>query len=104
MSQGDSEVRAMSNILKELKYTHQIKMNADNSGAISMVEKRDTQNCRHIDVAYRAIEESAATGLIHIEHVRGTELEADLLTKSLPKINHYKLLGRIMNVEIDDSV
>ena len=98
MSQGDAEVRSISNILNELKIKHSVLMFADNTGAIAMCEKRDSRNLKHIDIAYRVVEESIAEGKMKVNHIPGELMEADLLTKSLSKDRHEKLTRLIMNL------
>ena len=97
MSAGDSEVRAIQNILIELRIKHEVQMKVDNSGAIAIAENRDSKNCRHIDVAYRVVEEAIASGRYSISHLGGESMEADIFTKSLPKYKHEKFSSEIFN-------
>lgn len=98
LSSADTEVRIYSNFLNELKVDHRVVLKTDNSAAVDIAYRRDSRNCRHIDVAYRAIEESLAVGRIDkLVHIPGEINDADLLTKSVGYNRHELLCNNIMN-------
>ena len=97
MSTSESELQAIFNLLTEMGFQIERCMYVDNTGAIAIAHKQDSARCRHVDVAYQAIEEVLAKGEIMIKHQRGTKLKADLLTKSLKCEMHEYVVSRIFN-------
>lgn len=97
LSLADSELRALINILNELELPFSAKVQCDNTGAKSIAEKSLTKGCRHVEIAYRSIVESIEKGLYVLEYVPGTEILADIMTKSLTAAKHHVLADQIMN-------
>lgn len=60
--------------------------------------KKLTENCmfykrsKHIDVRFHFIREAVANNLVKIVYLPTTCMPADILTKSLPSVKHYKFL------------
>jgi hypothetical protein len=63
----------------------------DNQAAIKLSQNpRQHNRTKYIDVRYHFIRESCQQGLIKLVHVPTTEMLADILTKSLPRVKHEK--------------
>lgn len=98
LSAADTEARSYSNFLNELGVDHRVVLKTDNSAAIDIAYRRDSRNCRHIDVAHRVVEESLAVGRVDkLIHIPGEINDADLLTKSVSYDRHELLCNNIMN-------
>ena len=66
----------------------------DNQSAIKLTKNPLHSNrSKHIDVRYHRIQELVATKVIDVIHLAGTEMVADIMTKSLGKILHAKFVA-----------
>ena len=77
---------------------HCVILKTDNSTAVDIAYRRDSHNCRHVDVAHRVVEESLAVGRVKkLIYIPGKINDADLLTKSVSYGRHELLCNSIMN-------
>ena len=51
---------------------------------------------RHVAIAYHAVREAYATGLVDLFHISGTDNPADVLTKPLGRILFFKHTNRML--------
>lgn len=94
MSRGESEVRFLRNVLGELN----IQSYVDSTSAIQIAEKRESRNCRHIDVAYHTTQRAILEGNISLLSIPGENQLADILTKALGNEKHEKLTKMLLNL------
>ena len=68
----------------------------DNEPVIKCVNARKpTTRSRHIDIQHFAIQEWKETGILVLQHIKGTINPAELLTKALPWVLHLRHSQRI---------
>ena len=92
------EVMYLKSFLKELKFENilQVKIFNDNQGAISLASNHQHHaRTKHIDIRYHFIRDALKDGSIKLDHVRTTEMIADILTKGLPGNQHQVCLKRM---------
>jgi len=96
-TQATKEAIWMTKLMKELGYMKEKKamvIRCDKQGAISLT-KNPTQHARtkHIDVQHHFVREQVENGEVTFEYCSTEEMVADVLTKALPKEQHYKLIS-----------
>lgn len=73
-----------------------IPINNDNQGAIALADNPVFQaRSKHIEVQYHWIREQIAEGKFTLSYVPTSEMQADLLTKALPRILHSRFCEKI---------
>ena len=82
----------------ELSLNYSVFLHVDSTSAIQVTERRDSRNCRHVGVAYRAVEEATEKGTIVIDHIDGDDQLADILTNALPRVKHERLTKTILKL------
>lgn len=93
LSHATSESMYLTMLLEELGYKQQsIPILVDNQAAIAISkDPKHHSRTRHIRMRYHHTRHEVATGNVSIEHLKGTELPADLMTKGLTLAPHEKL-------------
>ncbi len=87
----------MTKLMKELRYMKKKKVmviRCDNQGTMSLT-KNPTQHARtkHIDVQHQFVRERVENGKVTFEYCSTEDMVADVLTKTLPKEQHNKLIS-----------
>ncbi len=87
-------------MLKELNRTCQENVIfCDNKSTICLAKNPEYHaRSKHIDIRHHFIREKIETGEIKIEFKASETMSADILTKGLPKIKHYKCM-ELMNIK-----
>jgi hypothetical protein len=69
-----------------------IKIFEDNQGCIAMAKNPvNHERTKHIDIKYHFVRELVADGVIEISYLETEEMQADILTKGMPRDRHVKL-------------
>ena len=73
----------------------------DNQGAIALTKEspKKRQRTKHIDVRFHFIRSQKN---VHVEYVCSKDNLADIMTKSLGKLNHNKSAGILQDTDIGD--
>jgi hypothetical protein len=84
----------LNQLLNELgRNSEKIKIFCDNKSTICLTANPEFHSrSKHIDIRYHFIREKVKQDLLQIEYLQTEEMEADILTKGLPKIKHYKAI------------
>jgi predicted lipase len=95
-TQATKEAIWMEKLMKELGYMKEKKamvIRCDNQGAISL-RKNPMQYARtkHIDVQHHFVQQRVENGEVTFEYCSTKDMVADVLTKTLPKERHNKLI------------
>ena len=92
LSHATSEAIYLTSFLEELGYKQDtVPIFADNEAAIAIcAEAKHHSRTRHIRMRYHHTRHEVSTGMVRVKHMKGSELPADLLTKSLPLQTHRK--------------
>ncbi len=88
LATASAEAIWLQGLLKKLgwKNVSPIPIFSDNEGGIRLAKHDSVTNLtKHIDVQYRFIHQTIKQGKISVQHMAGTDLPADGLTKPLPK-------------------
>jgi len=65
----------------------------DNQAAESIAKHEpEYQRSKHIDVRYHFVRDHFGKGTFNIKHIPGDQQIADILTKPLPRIKHYRIV------------
>ena len=68
-------------------------MYCDNKSTICLSKNPEFHSrTKHIDIRYHFIKEKITEKIIKIEYIPTDQMLADILTKALPRIKHYKAL------------
>lgn len=75
------------------QFSSPITIMCDNQSAISLT-KNNTHHSRtkHIDIRHHFVRECISTNQVDVKFISSTQQIADILTKPLPKLKHYKCL------------
>lgn len=87
------EVLYLSSLLKEIGLLNLSKttMYADNQGAIYIANDTGYHaRSKHIDIRYHFIRDVLKGDVVELKHLPTDLMLADVLTKALPAIKHYK--------------
>ena len=77
----------------------------DNQGCIAMAKNPVShERTKHIDIKYHFVRELVSTDVIKIEYLQTEDMEADILTKSMPRDRHQMLCERLGLVSLDLSL
>lgn len=101
--EASKEAIFLKNLMSELIITDNcpIVLYNDNQSAQKLSE-----NCmyhrrsKHIDVRFHFIRDAVANKLVKIEYLKTSDMPADIFTKSLCKIKHYKFMQKIGVVKV----
>ena len=87
----------LKQLLNELEQKHdKIKVFCDNKSTICLSNNPEFHSrTKHIDIRFHYVRETIDTHSITIEHIPTENNLADILTKGLPRIKHYKLIDSI---------
>ena len=73
-------------------------MFVDSTSAIQVAEKKNSRNCRQVEIPYRVAERAISEGRINLQYLSDKEQLADILTKALVKDKHEKLVRKVLNL------
>jgi hypothetical protein len=104
LSSTEAEYLALTTAIKEALWLKQllselnrkqeeITMYCDNKSTICLSKNPEFHSrTKHIDIRYHFIKEKITEKIIKIEYIPTDQMLADILTKALPRIKHYKAL------------
>lgn len=104
LSSTEAEYVALSEACREAIYLRQllyeltgslitIRLNCDNQSALKMVTNHQCHNrSKHIDVKHHFVREVVNSGKLSVNYLSTNEMPADLLTKGLGTVKHYKFM------------
>ena len=97
LSQATQEAIWLKELLAQLGFPQdQITMCGDNLSSMQIVKNASTHNrSKHIDVRYHFIRDHYQKGTIGLQYIESESLCADLLTKGVNKVMHYKCMKLI---------
>ena len=93
LSESVSEIKVIENLLKDFQVNvaRPINVYENNSGAVAIAKFGNfTKNSKHIEVHYHFVHECVEEGMIDIIKIESENNIADILTKSLGRINFEK--------------
>ena len=95
LSDGTKKAIYLKNLMKELGFkARKIEVYTDNIGTIKISENPVFhRRTKHIDIRHHFIRYAIQDGLIALKHVPTEDMGADVLTKPLSKVKHYKCLS-----------
>lgn len=100
LSEATKEIIYLKGLIRHMKLTNCIDectdIYCDNQSAIHL-SKNAVHHCRskHIDLRYHFVKEVQEQREIKISYVSTDSMTADILTKSLPKIKHYRCINQL---------
>ena len=101
MSEEAKDAVLVRNIMKEYGYSQDAptEMEADCDPAINIIKNvAPSHALRHVDVAYKHVQEKYRRGIIKPKKVGTDDQTADIFTKtSLTKAKHWKFTERLLN-------
>lgn len=111
LSSTEAENMAAATATKELLQTmiHELNFSlqlpsilfCDNQSCIALTNNpRFHDRSEHVDIRYYFIRENVANKLLQFEYIPTSQLWADILTKSLPKIKHQACLSGITSTAL----
>ena len=78
-------------------------LRVDNKSAIALIKNPVLHGqCKHIEVKYHLVRESAEQGLIKVDFIRSEEQLGDILTKSLGKVKFHEVRSKIGLINVDN--
>ena len=94
LTKAAQETIWLKQTLNELNHkTEQVLIYCDNQSSISLSKNPEFHaRSKHIDIRHHFIREMIKEGELKIEYLSKDEMPADLLTKGLPRMKHYKCL------------
>lgn len=97
LSEATREAVYLRNLMSELTFKQcVIKIYCDNQSALKLATSHQSHNrSKHIDVRYHYVRDAIKNKFVEIEYISTQEMPADLLTKGLLSIKHYKFLNMI---------
>ena len=110
-SSTEAEFVAMALTIKEVKWILQMLeelqvlveaslLFCDNQGAIKIVQNRSaTARSKHIDIKLQSMKDAVLEGVIKVRYVQSSDNVADLFTKSLGRLQFYKLRASLLCID-----
>lgn len=107
LSSTEAEYVALSEACREAIYLREllyeltgslvtINLNCDNQSALKMATNHQCHNrSKHIDVKHHFVRETIKNGKVEISYLCTNEMPADLMTKGLSIIKHYKFMENL---------
>lgn len=104
LSSTEAEYVALSEACREAVYLREllceltgslltIRLYCDNQSALRMASNHQCHNrTKHIDVKHHFVRETVKSGKVEITYLSTNEMPADLLTKGLGSVKHYKFM------------
>ena len=98
LTTGVKELMWLRQLLKELnRRKKELVIHCDNKSTICLAKNPEFHaRSKHIDIRHHFIRDLIKNKTFTIEHIRTENMVADVLTKGLPKIKHYKCLHGMM--------
>jgi hypothetical protein len=104
LTEGTNYVLWLRNLLDGLSLTDlgPTVVYQDNMSTIALVsnDKTKQQRTRHLNCKYFAVRERIANCLVRVVYLAGTEMLADILTKSVDSSTLNRLLPRMMSIPV----
>lgn len=97
LSEASREAVYLGNLMYEITGKQcVIKLQCDNQSALKLATSHQAHNrSKHIDVRFHYVRDAIKNKLIEIEYISTEEMPADLLTKGLSFVKHYKFMEMI---------
>ena len=97
LAQAAKEGIWLYTILEELgRAVDVVQILCDNKSTISLAHNPEFHaRSKHIDIRHHFIRNLIQDGYVKIDHLGTNELPADLMTKGLPRIKHYKCVDQL---------
>ena len=97
LAQAAKEGIWLYTILEELgRAVDVVQILCDNKSTISLAHNPEFHaRSKHIDIRHHFIRNPIQDGYVKIDHLGTNELPADLMTKRLPRIKHYKCVDQL---------
>lgn len=104
LSSTEAEYVALSEACREAVYLREllyeltgslstIRLSCDNQSALKMATNHQCHNrTKHIDVKHHFVRETVNSGKVKVNYLSTNEMPADLLTKGLSAVKHYKFM------------
>lgn len=104
LSSTEAEYVALSEACREAVYLREllyeltgslstIRLNCDNQSALKMATNHQCHNrSKHVDVKHHFVRETVKSGKVEVNYLSTNEMPADLLTKGLGTVKHYKFM------------
>lgn len=106
MAAATQDVMWLKGLLNDMKIeTDAIPIYEDNQGAIFMAKNLECKRVKHIDVKFHFIREKIQAKVINIQHISTQLQQADMMTKSLPRMRFEelkKLIGLASRGGVED--
>jgi hypothetical protein len=110
LSTAEAEYMALSDVIKEMMWMHQLLCEmkcsvslpmivyTDNQAAMTMTQHdHDHKRTKHIDIRYNFIRDHTKSKMIEVRWIRTSEQQADIYTKSLSRHPFLHLRDKIMS-------
>ena len=91
ISSAATHAKLVMSIYHELGEDTKIKVFSDSTAALQFMQRKGLGRIRHLDIRRMWLQEEVQKGSIKIEHLRGENNPADVLTKTPPKQRFQKL-------------
>jgi hypothetical protein len=102
LTEGSNYVLWLRNVMSDLQLTDRgpTVVYQDNMSTLALVrnDKTKQQRTRHLNVKYFAIRERVRERYINLIHLNGSDMIADILTKSVDVSTLHRLLPRFMHL------
>jgi hypothetical protein len=72
-----------------------LQIKCDSTGALRQIERSTTARTKHIDVIHHFVRDRVALGHLSFSYCKSADMLADLLTKSLPIVQHQLLSQKL---------
>jgi hypothetical protein len=97
LSEASREVVYLRNLIYELTgKLNTITLNCDNQSALKLATSHQSHNrSKHIDVRYHFVRDLIKNKTIEMKYLSTNEMPADLLTKGLLCVKHYKFMEKL---------
>lgn len=102
LSEASREAVYLRNLLHEITGRfHTINLNCDNQSALKLASSHQSHNrSKHIDVRHHYIRDVVKSNYVNIKYIPTEEMPADLLTKGLCSLKHYKFMKMLGIVSV----
>jgi len=90
-----THAKLVVSMFEEIGEPVKVKIFSDSKAALQFMQRRGPGRIRHLDIRRMWLQEETHKGTIQLEHLRGENNPADLLTKSPPKQRFQKLRGML---------
>ena len=95
LSEACKEAVNLVNILSGLRFVNfagNCVLFNDNMSAQKIAHAVSSKRTKHIDLRFHYVRNAVADGLVDLRHLSSQEMLADVLTKPLPRVSHYRCI------------